>query len=159
MAGAGFLFTPHEPGDDTAKCPYCGIELSGWEPHDDPVYVLLFPRFHPPLTLPERNTGGGTSNVAQIVPSSPRRLRHFQIRRPFEKLCPKRLYKLRNLLEAVPPRLSIRDPILTIRRKILEEVLAPGRQKQRKPPPEVPLPLGPGPRLRSSRQMNLARAI
>jgi len=41
MAGAGFLFTPHEPGDDTAKCFYCGIELSGWDPDDDPVYVLL----------------------------------------------------------------------------------------------------------------------
>jgi len=39
MAGAGFLFTPHEAGDDTAKCFYCGIELSGWEPDDDPVYV------------------------------------------------------------------------------------------------------------------------
>ena len=41
MAGAGFLFTPHEQGDDTAKCFYCGIELSGWEPDDDPVYVQL----------------------------------------------------------------------------------------------------------------------
>ena len=44
MAGAGFLFTPHEPGDDTAKCFYCGIELSGWDPDDDPVYVL--PIYH-----------------------------------------------------------------------------------------------------------------
>ncbi|KAF9788698.1 inhibitor of apoptosis repeat-containing protein [Thelephora terrestris] len=39
MAGAGFIFTPHETGDDTAKCPYCGIELSGWDPDDDPVYA------------------------------------------------------------------------------------------------------------------------
>jgi Inhibitor of Apoptosis domain len=48
MAKAGFIYVPVNNKDDTCECIYCGIELAGWEPEDDPMYV--FP--HSYLCLP-----------------------------------------------------------------------------------------------------------
>ncbi|KAJ3478862.1 hypothetical protein NLI96_g9464 [Meripilus lineatus] len=42
MAKAGFVYTPQEPGDDTASCFYCGLSLSGWVESDDPSYGYHF---------------------------------------------------------------------------------------------------------------------
>ncbi|KIJ29112.1 hypothetical protein M422DRAFT_215125 [Sphaerobolus stellatus SS14] len=39
MAKAGFIYAPanKDEDDDTCTCIYCGVELSGWEPSDDPI--------------------------------------------------------------------------------------------------------------------------
>ena len=120
MAGAGFLFTPHEPGDDTAKCFYCGIELSGWESGDDPVYVLLISAITSGLMLLERNTGGGLQNVARHAPSSLQESRNFlRRRRPSAKLHPKYLCTLRSRLELAPPKSLTQNQIPTTKRTTL----------------------------------------
>lgn len=135
MAGAGFVFTPHEPGDDTAKCFYCGIELSGWDPDDDPVYVLLISPVVLVLTLPERNTGGGSRNVARIAPSSLRGSRNFLIRRrPSAKLRLKHPYKPRGRPELVPPNPLTQNQILMIKKTILEGVPVLGQLRRQRPP-------------------------
>jgi len=44
MAMAGFIYNPDPEGgvdDDTASCLYCDLELGGWEPSDDPMYVAI----------------------------------------------------------------------------------------------------------------------
>lgn len=41
MAKAGFIYFPVDNKDDTCTCIYCGIELAGWEPEDDPMYVQI----------------------------------------------------------------------------------------------------------------------
>ncbi|KAK9460739.1 protein bir1 [Lipomyces oligophaga] len=41
MSRAGFYYNPSRAGDDFAACMYCGIVLDGWEPKDDPMYVVL----------------------------------------------------------------------------------------------------------------------
>ena len=113
MAGAGFLFTPHEPGDDTAKCFYCGIELSGWDPHDDPVYVPFVSHITLVLTSLEMNTGGGSRNAVQSAPSSPQRSRNFlRRRRVSAKLRLRHPYKPRRPPELVPPGPPTQHPIL-----------------------------------------------
>lgn len=159
MAGAGFTFTPHEPGDDTAKCFYCGIELSGWDPDDDPVYVPPISPIASVLTLPERNTGGGLRNEARNVPSSPRESRNFLTRRRLSaKLRLKHPYKLRRLLELVPPKSLIQNPILMTKKTILGGVPVLGQLRQRKPPLgfqlEVLPPPDPEPHPRLQRQTN-----
>jgi hypothetical protein len=159
MAGAGFLFTPHEPGDDTAKCFYCGIELSGWDPNDDPVYVLLALPITPMLTLPARNTGGGLQNVAQNAPFSAQESRNSLIRRRASaKLRLKRLYNLRSLLELAPLKPLIRNSTRRTKRRTLGGVHVLGRPRQRRPQLEM-LPL-PNPELhpRLPRQMSLVGA-
>ncbi|KAF8514838.1 hypothetical protein BU17DRAFT_52205 [Hysterangium stoloniferum] len=37
MARAGFIYRPADPKDDTCVCLYCGVELAGWDPKDDPM--------------------------------------------------------------------------------------------------------------------------
>ncbi|KAF8531326.1 hypothetical protein JB92DRAFT_2851424 [Gautieria morchelliformis] len=37
MAKAGFIYAPVNNKDDTCECIYCGVELAGWEPEDDPM--------------------------------------------------------------------------------------------------------------------------
>lgn len=39
LAEAGFHYTPTPDEIDACMCIYCGVELSGWERSDDPVYV------------------------------------------------------------------------------------------------------------------------
>ena len=41
MAKAGFYYTPTDDSEDMVNCPYCLIGLDGWEPKDDPLYILL----------------------------------------------------------------------------------------------------------------------
>lgn len=160
MAGAGFLFTPHEPGDDTAKCFYCGIELSGWDPNDDPVYVLLTFQITPMLTLPVRNTGGGLQNAARNAPSSLQESQNSPIRRrPFAKLHLKRLYNLRSLPGLAPLKPLIRNPTRMTKRRILGGVPAPGQSRQLRHPLEMMPRPGPGLHLRSSRQTSVVRAM
>lgn len=138
MAGAGFLFTPHEPGDDTAKCFYCGIELNGWDPDDDPVYVHLTSLIVPTLTLPVRNIGGGFQSVARNAPSLLQKSRNsLTRRRPSAKLRLKRLYNLRGPLELAPLKLLTQSPTRMTKRRILGGVPVLGRPRQRR------LPLGP----------------
>ncbi|KAJ3043043.1 hypothetical protein HDV00_005951 [Rhizophlyctis rosea] len=36
MASAGFIYWPSEDSNDNVSCPYCEIELDGWEATDDP---------------------------------------------------------------------------------------------------------------------------
>ena len=43
MAEAGFLHTPSDNCPDVAKCFFCLKKLEGWEPEDDPAYVLRVP--------------------------------------------------------------------------------------------------------------------
>ena len=135
MAGAGFLFTPHEPGDDTAKCFYCGIELSGWDPDDDPVYVSLVSPITPVLTSPARNTGGGLRNAAQSAPSSLQGSRNF-LRRRRESAKPrlKQPYKLRSPLGPVPLGPRTQNPILMTKSTTLGRAHVLGRPRQQRPP-------------------------
>jgi hypothetical protein len=129
------MFTPHEPGDDTAKCFYCGIELSGWEAKDDPVYVLFIIPIISGLMLPERNTGGGLQNVARNAPSSLQESQNFlRRRRPSAKLRLKHLCTLRRRPELVPPKPLTQNQILTTRRTTLGGVPVLGRPRQRRPP-------------------------
>lgn len=163
MAGAGFLFTPHEPGDDTAKCFYCGIELSGWDPDDDPVYATFNSFVASVLTLPERNTGGGLQNVARNARSSLQGLRSSLRRRKLSaKLRLKHPYKPRRLLELVPPKPLIRTQILTTKRKISGGVPVLGQLRQRRPPLGLLLgvlpPPNPEPHPRLRRRTNLVGA-
>ena len=163
IAGAGFLFTPHEPGDDTAKCFYCGIELSGWDPDDDPVYVLLISRIAPVLTSLERSTGGGLQNVAQNAPSLPQKSQNFlRRRRPSAKPRPKRHYKLRRPLELAPPKSLIQNPILMTKKTISGRVPVLGQLRRRRLPlgllPEVLPPPDPEPHPRLPRRTNQAAA-
>jgi len=162
IAGAGFLFTPHEPGDDTAKCFYCGIELSGWDPDDNPVYGPFVSPIALVLTSPERNTGGGLRNAARSVPSSPQGSRNFLRRRRVSvKLHLKHPYKLRRPPELVPLRPPTQHPILMAKNTTLGRAPVPGQPRRRRPPLglllEVP-PLGPEQHPRLSRQMNRAGA-
>ena len=135
MAGAGFLFTPHEPGDDTAKCFYCGIELSGWDPDDDPVYVSFVCPIAPVLTSPERNTGGGLRNVAPSAPSSPRGSRNF-LRRRKESAKPrlKHPYKRRRPLELVRPESPTQNPIPMTKNTTLGRAPVLGQPRRQRPP-------------------------
>ena len=159
MAGAGFLFTPHELNDDTAKCFYCGIELSGWDPDDNPVYVPFALSIILVLTVPERNTGGGSRNVARNVPSSPQELRNFLIRRsPSAKLHLKHPYKHRNPPGLVPPKPLKQNPILTIKRATWGGVLVLGPPRQRRLLLEIPLLPDPELRLRLSRRTSPVEA-
>ena len=133
MAGAGFLFTPHEPGDDTARCFYCNIELSGWEPNDDPVYVLLISPVGSGLMLLERNTDGGLQNVARNAPSSLQESRNFlRRRRPFAKPRLKPPCTLRRRLELVPPKSLIQNQILMTKRTTLGGVPVLGQLRQQR---------------------------
>lgn len=40
MVAAGWCFTPIPEADDCVQCFYCGVSLDGWEPKDDPWYVM-----------------------------------------------------------------------------------------------------------------------
>ena len=156
MAGAGFLFTPHEPGDDTAKCFYCGIELSGWDPTDDPVYVLLTLLITSKLMLPVRNTGGGLQNAARNAHSSLRESRNSLIRRrPSEKQHLKRLYNLRNPLELALPKSLIQNPTRMTKKRILGGAPVLGQRRQRRPPLEMLPQPDPEPHPRLPRQTRL----
>jgi len=162
MAGAGFLFTPHEPGDDTAKCFYCGIELSGWDPEDNPVYVPLVSPIAPVLTSPERNTGGGLRNAERTAPSSPQGSRNFlRRRRVSAKLRLKRPYKLRRPLELAPLGPPTQHPSLMTKNTTLGRAPVLGQPRRRKLPLglllEVPPP-DPEQHLRLSRRTNQAGA-
>ena len=159
MAGAGFLFTPHETGDDTAKCFYCGIELSGWDPNDDPVYVSFGSSIAPGLTLLERNTGGELRNVARGVPSSLQRSQSSLRRRLFAEPRPKRPYKLRRPLELVLPKPLTPNQTLVTKRKMLGGVPDLGRRRQRRPLLGVLPPLDPELRHLSRRQTNLVEVM
>lgn len=159
VAGAGFLFSPHEPGDDTAKCFYCGIELSGWDPEDDPVYVPFISPVASTLTLPERSTGGGSQNGARNAPFSPQESRNsLRRRRPSAKLRPKRPYKLKRPSELVPPKSLIQNPTLMTKKTISGGVPVLGQPRPRKPPlellPEVPPAPDPEPHPRLPRRTN-----
>ncbi|KAI9597142.1 hypothetical protein BDF19DRAFT_435984 [Syncephalis fuscata] len=37
MAKAGFIYMPGPESDDAVVCVYCGVNLDGWEPKDDPI--------------------------------------------------------------------------------------------------------------------------
>jgi len=163
MAGAGFLFTPHEQGDDTAKCFYCGIELSGWESNDDPVYVLLISPVVSGLMLLERNTDGGSQNVARNAPSSLQESQNFlRKRRPSAKSRLKPLCTLRRRLELVPPKSLIQNQIPTTKRTTLGGVPVLGQLRQRRlllgPLLEVLPPLSPELHPRLRKQTNLVGA-
>ena len=41
MIDAGWCYNPIPEADDCVMCFYCGISLEGWEPKDDPWYVVL----------------------------------------------------------------------------------------------------------------------
>ena len=40
MAAAGFYHDPSNLSPDSVRCFVCQKELEGWEPEDDPWYVL-----------------------------------------------------------------------------------------------------------------------
>ena len=41
MAEAGFFFAGTEDEKDNVQCPFCLKEMYGWEPTDDPWYVVM----------------------------------------------------------------------------------------------------------------------
>jgi hypothetical protein len=41
MVEGGWYFCPTEESNDLASCVYCKLSLDGWEPKDDPLYVLI----------------------------------------------------------------------------------------------------------------------
>ena len=45
MAEAGFYFTPSDASPDGAMCFMCSKSLDGWEPSDDPRYVMRVKAF------------------------------------------------------------------------------------------------------------------
>lgn len=42
MAEAGFFHSPKDRDPDIARCFVCFKELEGWEPEDNPMYVLCY---------------------------------------------------------------------------------------------------------------------